>query len=78
MAVVRYYDRYKEIYKLVVTASQALSGDAAGQQFSMTWQRRVLFINAAMTVPLTQRASNRLKITGMLPNTSCRRTPATV
>lgn len=48
LAVVHDYDRYKEIYKPVVTDSQTLSASEAGQEFSMVWQRHVLFVNAAM------------------------------
>jgi hypothetical protein len=47
-AVVHDYDRYKEIYKPVVADSKKLACTATDQEFSMTWQRRVLFVNAAM------------------------------
>jgi hypothetical protein len=42
------YDRYKEIYKPVVAASRALTCAGTDQEFSMVWQQRVLFVNAAM------------------------------
>jgi hypothetical protein len=48
LCVVRDYNRYKEIYKPVVTDSQSLDSSAADQDFSMTWQRHVLFVNAAV------------------------------
>jgi hypothetical protein len=47
-AVVHDYDRYKEIYKPLVADSKVLACTAADQEFSMTWQHRVLFVNAAM------------------------------
>ena len=47
-AVVHDYDRYKQIYKPVVTESKALACDTADQEFVMIWQRRVLFVNVAM------------------------------
>ena len=42
------YNRYKEIYKPVVTDSRTLGCTDENQEFSMVWQRRVLFVNAAM------------------------------
>lgn len=48
LSVVHNYDRYKDIYKPVVTDSRSLDSDAAGQEFSMAWQRHVLFVNAAI------------------------------
>ncbi len=47
-AVVHDYDRYRQIYRPVVTASRTLACGGAGQEFQMTWQRRVLFVSAAM------------------------------
>jgi len=47
-AVVHDYDRYKEIYKPVVADSKVLACTETDQEFSMTWQRRVLFVNAAI------------------------------
>jgi len=48
LAVLHDYDRYKDIYKPAVTDSKSLEFNAADQDFSMTWQRHVLFVNAAM------------------------------
>ena len=48
LAVLRDYDRYKDIYTPAVTDSKCLEFNAADQDFSMTWQRHVLFVNAAM------------------------------
>jgi hypothetical protein len=47
-AVVHDYDRYKEIYQPVVADSKALVCTATDQEFSMTWQHHILFVNAAM------------------------------
>jgi hypothetical protein len=46
--VVHDYDRYKDIYKPVVTDSRSLEAGGAEQEFFMEWQRHVLFVNAAM------------------------------
>lgn len=48
MEVVHNYNRYKEIYRPVVTDSRVIDGGADEQQFAMVWQRHVLFVNAAM------------------------------
>ncbi len=48
LAVLDDYDRYREIYRPVVTDSRALGSTEAGSEFSMTWQRKVLFVNAGM------------------------------
>jgi len=48
LCVVRDYNRYKEIYKPAVTDSRSLDSSAGDQEFSMTWQRHVLFVNAAV------------------------------
>lgn len=48
LAVVHDYDRYKDLYRPAVTDSKAISSSAAGQEFSMTWERHVLFVTAAM------------------------------
>lgn len=42
------YNRYKEIYKPVVADSRTLGCTDENQEFAMVWQRRVLFVNAAM------------------------------
>jgi hypothetical protein len=47
-AVVHDYDRYKEFYKPVVTDSKLLACTDADQKFSMVWQKRVLFVSAAI------------------------------
>jgi hypothetical protein len=47
-AVVHDYDRYKEIYKPAVTDSKTLRCSATDQEFSMIWQRRIMFVNAAI------------------------------
>jgi hypothetical protein len=48
LGIVHDYDRYKEIYKPVVTDSLSISAGADGREFSMVWQKHVLFVNAAM------------------------------
>jgi len=48
LAVLRDCDRYKDVYKPAVTDSKCLEFNTADQDFSMTWQRHVLFVNAAM------------------------------
>jgi hypothetical protein len=46
--IVHGYDRYKDFYKPVVVESKLLGCTAMDQDFSMTRQRRVLFVSAAM------------------------------
>ncbi|HKE27624.1 MAG TPA: hypothetical protein VKB88_34955 [Bryobacteraceae bacterium] len=48
LGVVRDYDRYKDIFKPVVTDSRSLNTGMSDQEFSMVWQKHVLFVNAAM------------------------------
>ena len=48
LSVLRDYDRYKEVYKPVVANSKTIACSETEQQFSMSWQHRVLFLNAAM------------------------------
>jgi hypothetical protein len=48
LSVVHDYDRYKDIYKPVVTDSRSLDAGETEQAFSMVWQRHVLFVNAAV------------------------------
>jgi len=48
LAVVHDYDRYKDFYKPVVADSKALACSGEDQRFSMVWQHRVLFVNAAI------------------------------
>ena len=47
LAVVHDYDRYKQIYRPAVTDSHSVAC-AADREFSMIWQRHVLFVNAAI------------------------------
>jgi hypothetical protein len=47
LAIVHDYDRYKEIYRPVVTDSHS-EACAADREFSMIWQRHVLFVNASI------------------------------
>ncbi|MBL8290479.1 MAG: hypothetical protein JNN08_01510 [Bryobacterales bacterium] len=48
LAVVDDYDRYSEIYKPVVAASKSHAAKGNKRAFSMIWQRRVLFVHAAI------------------------------
>lgn len=48
LAIVHGYDRYKDLYKPVVVGAKLLACTAMDRDFSMNWQRRVLFVNAAM------------------------------
>ena len=48
LAVVHDYDRYKEIYKPVVTDSRLIDAGATDQEFSMIWQHHAMFVNAAV------------------------------
>ncbi len=48
LAVVHDYSGYKEIYKPVVADSRLLACTDSGQEFSMIWQHKVLFVNAAI------------------------------
>ena len=48
LSVVHDYDRYKEIYKPVVSDSHSLDFGDIDQEFSMIWRRHVLFLDAAM------------------------------
>jgi hypothetical protein len=48
LSVVHDYDRYKGIYQPVVRDSRSLEVGTADQEFSMLWQRHVLFVDAAM------------------------------
>jgi hypothetical protein len=42
------YDEYKTVYKPFVTGSKLLGCSSRESEFSMTWRRRVLFVNAAI------------------------------
>jgi hypothetical protein len=46
--VVHDYGRYKDMYKPVVKDSRLLQAGAAEEEFSMVWQRHVLFVTAAI------------------------------
>lgn len=48
LAVLHDYDRYPSFYKPVVAASRTLACTGADQRFSMIWQHRILFVNAAI------------------------------
>jgi hypothetical protein len=48
LGVVHDYDGYKNIYKPAVMDSRSMASNVTGTQFSMTMQRHVLFVNAAM------------------------------
>jgi hypothetical protein len=48
LAVTHDYNRYKDFYKPVVADSKLLDCTATDQKFSMVWQRKVLFVNAAI------------------------------
>jgi hypothetical protein len=47
-AVVRNYDDYQRMYRPVVTSSRTLTCTEDSQEFQMVWQRKVLFVSAAM------------------------------
>lgn len=46
--VVHDYGRYKEIYKPAVMEAHSVPTSTEGEEFSMTWQRHVLFVTAAL------------------------------
>ena len=48
LSVVHDYDSYQKMYQPVVTSSQTLGCTANSQDFQMVWQRKVLFVRAAM------------------------------
>ncbi len=48
LAVVHDYDRYKQFYKPVVADSKVLACTETDQLFSMVWQHKILFVNAAI------------------------------
>lgn len=48
LAVVHDYDRYSEIYKPAVMSSKSLAGDESDREFSMVWQRHVVFVTATV------------------------------
>jgi hypothetical protein len=48
LAVVHDYDSYQRVYQPVVTSSRTLVCAETSQEFQMVWQRKVLFVKAAM------------------------------
>lgn len=48
MSVTHDYDRYKDYFRPVVADSKLLACTPGGQEFSMVWKRRVLFVNATI------------------------------
>jgi hypothetical protein len=48
LATVHDYDGYQRIYRPVVTASRTLACNDTSQEFQMVWQRKILFVSAAM------------------------------
>lgn len=47
-SVVHDYDKYQQIYQPVVASSKTLACTDDGQDFQMVWQRKVLFVSAAL------------------------------
>jgi hypothetical protein len=45
------YDKYNDYYRPVVPNSKALMCTTGDQEFTMVWQRRVLFVTAAIQSP---------------------------
>jgi hypothetical protein len=48
VGVLHDYDRFKDFYKPVIADSRFLGCNRENPEFSMTWHRRVLFVNAAI------------------------------
>jgi hypothetical protein len=48
LAVVHDYDNYERVYRPAVTSSQTLACSERSQEFQMVWQRKILFVSAAM------------------------------
>lgn len=48
LAVVHDYNRYKDVYKPVVADSKVLACTETDQLFSMVWQHKILFVDAAV------------------------------
>jgi len=48
LAVAHDYDRYKDYYRPLVADSKVLACTDQDRSYSMVWQRRVLFVNAAI------------------------------
>jgi hypothetical protein len=47
-AVVHDYENYRRMYRPVVSSARTLACTDASQEFQMVWQRKVLFVSAAM------------------------------
>jgi hypothetical protein len=47
-AVVHDYNEYQQIYRPVVTSSKTLACSDNSQEFQMVWQRKVMFVSAAV------------------------------
>jgi hypothetical protein len=48
LAVVHDYDNYQKVYRPVVISSRTVACAETSQEFQMVWQRKVLFVKAAM------------------------------
>jgi len=48
LAVVHDYDDYQRIYRPVVASSKTLAFAGSSQDFQMVWERKILFVHAAM------------------------------
>ena len=48
IGVLQNYDRFKDFYKPVIADSHFVGCDQMNPEFSVTWHRHVLFVNAAM------------------------------
>jgi len=48
LVVVHDYDNYHQMYRPAVTSSRTLACTDTSQEFQMVWQRKVLFVSAAM------------------------------
>jgi len=48
LAVVHDYDNYERMYRPIVTSSNTLACAGDRQEFEMVWQRKILFVSAAM------------------------------
>jgi len=48
LAVLRDYNKYERVYRPIVTASRTLKFTDTEQEFQMIWQRKILFVSAAI------------------------------
>jgi hypothetical protein len=62
--VVHDYDRYKDIYKPVVTDSRSLEAGGDEQEFAMVWNKHVMFLNAATRAGTSLRTWQLVLTTG--------------